>query len=77
MEILHKGTPPSARVHEATCNTCKTQIRFKQYEAKYHSDQREGDYLSIGCPVCGHSITKQAYSKPFDPIAAEWGSLDR
>jgi RNase P subunit RPR2 len=59
MEILHRGIAPSERTHEATCSTCKTKIRFVQHEAKYNSDQREGDYLSITCPVCSHIITKQ------------------
>ena len=63
MEILHRGIAPSERTHEATCSTCQTKIRFQQHEAKYNSDQRDGDYLSIKCPVCGHNITKQLHPK--------------
>jgi hypothetical protein len=63
MEILHRGIPPSERTHEATCITCQTKIRFKQGEAKYQSDQRDGDYLSIECPVCNRTITKQINSR--------------
>lgn len=58
MKILKQGTPPEKRVFTATCNYCKTEIEFEQGEAKRVNDQRDGDFLSIPCPTCGHQITK-------------------
>lgn len=72
MEILHRGTAPSERVHEATCNSCKTKVRFTQGEAKYNSDQREGDYLSVSCPVCHNIITKALHT-----ASNTWSLYDR
>ena len=57
MEIIERGTLPSDRVHEGRCDTCRTKVRFKQSEAKYVPDQRDGDFLQVGCPVCGQTIT--------------------
>ena len=56
MEILFRGTPPSAREHTGTCSCCKTQVKFKQAEGKVTYDQRDGNYVAITCPVCGHPI---------------------
>ena len=58
MDILKRGIPPSERTYIADCRTCKSQIKFKRTEAKLTSDQRDGDYLNIVCPVCGAGITK-------------------
>jgi uncharacterized protein with PIN domain len=56
VEIISRGTPPEEKPHEATCRNCSTQIRFLRREAKYISDQRDGDYLEVTCPVCSRTI---------------------
>ena len=53
MEILQRGQPPSERTYTQTCMDCRTVYRFKAGEAKYQSDQRDGDAYETGCPVCG------------------------
>lgn len=53
VEILSRGKEPSERTHDCTCATCSTRFRFKESEAKYISDQRDGDAFAIHCPVCG------------------------
>jgi hypothetical protein len=58
VKIIHRGTDPKDVTHRAVCNRCKTEIEFTQSEAIYHSDQRDGDFLSIACPVCMTQITK-------------------
>lgn len=79
VQIISRGIAERNQTREATCIRCRTKFSFEQWEAKYNNDQRDGDYLSIGCPLpgCGNTVTVQAHPKPFDPIAAEWGSLDR
>lgn len=62
MEILSRGTLPEEREHIATCGYCNTKIKFIQSEAKYVPDQRDGDFLTIGCPVCSRQIRKSVRS---------------
>jgi hypothetical protein len=59
MEILHKGELPSEKQYTARCTSCRTQFRFKKGEAQYHCDPRDGDYLSIRCPLpgCTNTVT--------------------
>ncbi len=60
MKILKRGLPPEERSIKASCNNCKTVVSFKPLEAQYVPDQRDGDYLRIGCPVCNRFITVAA-----------------
>lgn len=53
MEILRRGTPPEEKKYECTCRNCTTFFKFMRKEAKYISDQRDGDCLVIDCPICG------------------------
>lgn len=55
MEILHRGLRPSERTYRGRCVTCKTEVRFKQHEAKSSSDPREPGYY-VDCPVCNNWI---------------------
>lgn len=54
--ITKRGTPPEQLVHEATCTHCKTEYEFTRDEAKYISDQRDGDCLKTSCPVCKRDV---------------------
>jgi endogenous inhibitor of DNA gyrase (YacG/DUF329 family) len=56
MEIIKRGTLPSERQYSGTCSTCGTQVKFKEGEARFHSDQRDGDFITVDCPVCGKII---------------------
>ena len=58
MEILKRGKKPEDKEYEATCQRCKTEIRFKQEEARITYDQRDGDFVTVECPVCNHPIHK-------------------
>lgn len=56
MKIIKKGTPPSDKVYEGTCRSCKTVVEFKQSEGKVTHDQRDGNFVSVRCPVCNSLI---------------------
>ena len=56
MEILKEGKNPSDKKYEGECHTCETLVSFKRSEAKYTPDQRDGDFLTVECPVCGDKI---------------------
>jgi uncharacterized protein with PIN domain len=62
VKIIHRGVDPKDTTHRAVCARCKTEVEFTQSEAVYHSDRREGDFLSIACPVCADTITKSVRS---------------
>jgi len=58
MKIIRHGQKPEEKTYEVTCAHCRTVFEFTQGEAKYRSDQRDGDYLEIPCPVCSKTVTK-------------------
>lgn len=58
INITKLGTPPVERVYETRCNRCKTEFTFQAADARKVFDQRDGDYWEVGCPVCGHTVTK-------------------
>ena len=58
MKIIRKGTDPAAQPIRATCSNCKTEVEFLPHEARYSSDQRDGDSYSADCPTCKRIITK-------------------
>jgi ribosomal protein S27E len=60
MKIIQRGSDPRAEPIQATCRNCQTVFEFHPLEAKYSSDQRDGDFYSIGCPVCGQTVYKDA-----------------
>lgn len=70
MKILKKGQEPSERVYQATCSYCKTEIEFLQAEGRIQRSQRDGDSISVDCPICKWSITKDldGYIKPSLPF---------
>jgi ribosomal protein S27E len=63
MEIIKRGVIPEERVYYAKCGYCESELRFRRSEAKYVSDQRDGDYLVVKCPVCSKSISTPEYYK--------------
>lgn len=60
MKIIERGTDPNTTPIRATCNHCRTIFEFQPIEAKYNSDQRDGDCYSIDCPVCNRTVYKNA-----------------
>ena len=57
MKIISKGTIPKDRVYRVSCDSCSSKIEFIQGEGKIVYDQRDGNYISINCPVCTALIT--------------------
>jgi uncharacterized protein with PIN domain len=60
MQILNKGKRPGELQAKGKCNTCNASVKFKQKEAKFVADQRDGDYYEISCPTCENKITVAA-----------------
>ncbi len=57
VRIIKRGSTRGERVYAATCYGCDTKFEFKLNEATEHNDYRDGNYLSINCPVCGDLVT--------------------
>ena len=58
MKIIKPGKLPSSRTHVTFCNNCGCKFRFAESEAKYYSDQRDGDAWVVKCPQrgCGEEV---------------------
>jgi RNase P subunit RPR2 len=57
MRIIKEGKLPEEILKRLTCSHCHTEFEFAMKEAKYNSDQRDGDYYTIPCPLCCRTIT--------------------
>lgn len=62
MKIITRGTPLRQKSYQATCRKCGCVFQFQREEAKYVSDQRDGDALVIKCPE--HGCEEPAWVKP-------------
>ena len=63
MKIITPGRLPDLIEIRATCNHCKTVFEFTPREATLRSDQRDGDYYEVHCPLCGKVVTRDARSR--------------
>ncbi len=58
MKILKKGILPKDKTYTVSCGNCHTKFQFKQHEGEIIEDDRDGDYITIKCPICkGHVNT--------------------
>lgn len=57
MRIVRQGRVPAKKEYRVGCDNCDTVFIFEEGEARYVSDQRDGDYLEIKCPTCKESVT--------------------
>ena len=60
IRVTKHGALPDHDVFAGTCYRCKTEVEFERVDARLTSDQRDGDYLSVDCPVCGDAINVAA-----------------
>lgn len=52
MKIISRGVIPSEYVYNFACQLCKSILQCEQGEMEHHSDQREGEWWTVDCPVC-------------------------
>lgn len=64
IEVIKRGVLPEDQPYEATCRNCHSQIRFLRSDARLTFDQRDGDFLTVACPVCGKAIHTAARRLP-------------
>lgn len=56
IEVIKKGIKPEDRKVEGTCGNCKSEMRWVAKDGTHQSDQRDGDWNTVKCPVCGHTV---------------------
>lgn len=56
MRVIKQGVNPATVQLRGTCNNCRTEVEFSPIEAKFSSDQRDGDFYTVECPTCSKSI---------------------
>lgn len=55
MEVLEKGTGgPDDKAAIFACRKCGAKVKGKKSEGKYVSDWKDGDFVEMECPQCGH-----------------------
>lgn len=60
IEIIKRGTPLEEQVYNATCNGCKSELRWLQKDAmrvEYSKTLGEAGFTQIACPVCTRTVT--------------------
>lgn len=64
VEIITPGILPEDRKYTATCSRCACKFKFLRGDAELVHDQRDGDYLRIGCPTCYADVNVSARLPP-------------
>lgn len=64
MKIIRHGVIPEEVPYQATCRNCHTEFEFLQREGKVTRDQRDGDFVSVHCPVCQTLVSVDLTQRP-------------
>lgn len=56
IEVIRRGHLPENDQFDVQCTHCKSDLRFQRKDGRFTSDQRDGDFLTIDCPVCNHAV---------------------
>ena len=57
MRIIKKGKISEEKEYELQCKNCSTVFAFFRKEVDFHYDQRDGNFVSVSCPLCKKLIT--------------------
>lgn len=56
IKITKQGKKPELKEYVGTCRNCKTEVEFQQQDGTVTHDQRDGDFITVTCPVCQQNI---------------------
>lgn len=56
MNVIKRGQLPQETTYNTTCGNCHSEIEFQESEGKVTYDQRDGNYVTVNCPVCQERI---------------------
>ncbi|PIL90767.1 hypothetical protein CA950_15475 [Acinetobacter pittii] len=57
VKVIKTGKLPEDTIHEITCHNCKSDLEFKESEARIFNHRNEIN-LVITCPVCKKELGK-------------------
>lgn len=56
IEVTKPGVLPETIKRSGKCNYCGCEFTFTTADARYSSDQRDGDALVVPCPTCTRDV---------------------
>jgi uncharacterized C2H2 Zn-finger protein len=62
VKIIKRGEVPDLKPIRFECSHCTSVFEATRQEARRVSDQRDGDYWDVRCPVCTRQVTKAVHS---------------
>lgn len=60
VEIIERGVPRGQPTFTTRCSGCDSKLKVSKGDGKLTFDQRDGDYVTVSCPVCQKSMTIDA-----------------
>lgn len=65
IKILKQGRLPEEVTYKFTCGHCRTEFTAQAKDGKVQSDQRDGSWLVVACPLCHNKCTSwNEYKEP-------------
>lgn len=56
VRVTKKGKLPGEGLRKGTCTYCSTEVEFKASAGTYSPDRRDGNAMSVPCPLCKRDI---------------------
>jgi hypothetical protein len=72
IKILKQGRLPEEVTYKFGCNNCATEFTAQKKDCKAGSDQRDGPWLEVACPLCNKQVTSQQEYKDPTQSARPW-----
>ena len=72
IEIIKQGRLPEEKRWGFRCRNCGTEFVAHKADGHYFNDQRDGEGLSVQCPLCSKQVTSQQEHKDPNQSARPW-----
>jgi uncharacterized protein with PIN domain len=59
MKIIKEGKLPGKKIIREKCDYCKTVFEFEESEARYSTEERDGNARLIVCPFCKKDVWRR------------------
>ena len=56
--VIKRGVPKDEVPLQVDCRRCESILQFRPVDVERVFDQRDGDFYTFKCPVCGRAVTK-------------------
>lgn len=73
IEIIKQGRLPEEKRWSFICRNCDTHFTAQKKDGQYFSNQRDGEALTVSCPLCKTSVTSYTeYKTHLEPQHRGW-----